>query len=182
MKVWGKILVKARRIKLILMDADGVLTEGQVTYGDGNLELKSFDVKDGAGIELARMAGIKTGVISGRESTALHRRAKELGIEEVHQSVTNKAEVYKEILEKYSLWDEDVAYIGDDILDLPILMRVGLSAAVADAHPEVKKRVDLVTTSPGGKGAVRELVELILRAQRKWKDMLEQFLGEQFLS
>jgi len=181
MRISLRILAKAKRIKLILMDADGVLSEGQVTYGDGNLELKSFDVRDGAGIELARMAGIKTGVISGRESAALYRRAKELGIEEIHQSVINKAEVYKKILEKYSLWDEDVAYIGDDILDLPILLQVGLSAAVADAHPEVKKRVNLVTPSPGGRGAVRELVELILRAQKKWKGLLKQFLVEQFL-
>jgi len=176
MRISRGILAKARRIKLILMDADGVLTEGKVTYGDGNLELKSFDVKDGTGIELARMAGIKTGVISGRKSAALHRRANELGMEEIHQSVINKAELYKEILKRYSLWDEEVAFIGDDILDLPILLQVGLSAAVADAHPEVKKRVDLVTTSPGGRGAVREFIELILRAQKRWKDMLEQFL------
>lgn len=177
MDVSQVILAKARRIKLILMDADGVLTEGKVTYGDGNLELKSFDVRDGAGIELARMAGIKTGVISGRESAALQRRAKELKIEEVHQRAINKVKVYQEILERHSLRDEEVAYIGDDILDLPILLRVGLSAAVVDAHPEVKERVDLVTTSPGGKGAVRELIELILQAQGSWDTILQQFLG-----
>ena len=177
MEVSEKILAKARRIKLILMDADGVLTEGKVTYGNGNLELKSFDVKDGAGIELARKAGIKTGIISGRQSGALQRRAKELRIDEVHQKVINKVEVYKQILGRYSLRDEEVAYIGDDILDLPLLLRVGLSAAVADAHPEVKKRVDLVTTSTGGRGAVRELVELILRAQGRWDSILQEFLS-----
>ena len=177
MEVSEKILAKARRIKLILMDADGVLTEGKVTYGNGNLELKSFDVKDGAGIELARKAGIKTGIISGRQSGALQRRAKELRIDEVHQKVINKVEVYKQILGRYSLRDEEVAYIGDDILDLPLLSRVGLSAAVADAHPEVKKRVDLVTTSTGGRGAVRELVELILRAQGKWDTIVQDFLS-----
>ncbi|MFB0518724.1 MAG: KdsC family phosphatase [Acidobacteriota bacterium] len=177
MEVSEKILAKARRIKLILMDADGVLTEGKVTYGDGNLELKSFDVKDGAGIDLARKAGIKTGIISGRQSGALQRRAKELRIDEVHQKVINKVEVYKEILGRYSLRDEEVAYIGDDILDLSLLSWVGLSAAVADAHPEVKKRVDLVTTSTGGRGAVRELVELILRAQGKWDTIVQEFLS-----
>jgi len=176
MEVSQIILAKARRIRFILMDADGVLTEGKVTYGDGNLELKSFDVKDGAGIELARRSGVKIGIITGRESMALLRRAKELGIEEVHQRVMKKAEVYKDILQRNSLRDEEVAYIGDDILDLPILLRVGLSAAVADAHPEVKKRVDLVTTFPGGKGAVRELIELILQSQGKWDAMLEEFL------
>lgn len=177
MEVSEKILAKARRIKLILMDADGVLTEGKVTYGDGNLELKSFDVKDGAGIDLARKAGIKTGIISGRQSGALQRRAKELRIDEVHQKVINKVEVYKEILGRYSLRDEEVAYIGDDILDLPLLSRVGLSAAVADAHPEVKKRVDLVTTSTGGQGAVRELIEFILRAQGRWDTIVQEFLS-----
>jgi len=177
MEISQIISAKARRIKLVLMDADGVLTEGKVTYGDGNMELKSFDVKDGAGIDLARMAGIKTGIISGRESRALQRRAKELKIEEVHQRVINKVEIYKEILGRCSLRDEEVAYIGDDILDLPILLRVGLSAAVADAHPEVKKRVDLVTTSTGGRGAVRELIELILQAQGRWDTMLEEFLS-----
>ncbi|MDH5406191.1 MAG: HAD hydrolase family protein [Candidatus Aminicenantes bacterium] len=177
MEVSEKILAKARRIKLILMDADGVLTEGKVTYGDGNLELKSFDVKDGAGIDLARKAGIRTGIISGRQSGALQRRAKELRIDEVHQKVINKVEVYKEILGRYSLRDEEVAYIGDDILDLPLLLRVGLSAAVADAHPEVKKRVDLVTTSTGGQGAVRELIEFILRAQGRWDTIVQEFLS-----
>ena len=177
MEVSEKILAKARRIKLILMDADGVLTEGKVTYGDGNLELKSFDVKDGAGIDLARKAGIRTGIISGRHSGALQRRAKELRIDEVHQKVIDKVVVYKEIVGRYSLRDEEVAYMGDDILDLPLLSRVGLSAAVADAHPEVTKRVDLVTTSTGGQGAVRELIEFILRAQGRWDTIVQEFLS-----
>ncbi len=177
MEASEKILTKARRIKLILMDADGVLTEGKVTYGYRDLELKSFDVKDGAGIDLARKAGIRTGIISGRHSGALQRRAKELRIDEIHQKVIDKVEIYKEIVGKYSLRNEEVAYIGDDILDLPLLSRVGLSAAVADAHTEVKKRVDLVTTSLGGRGAVRELVELILRAQGKWDNILQEFLS-----
>jgi len=146
-----------------MMDVDGVLTDGRIMRDGLGHELKSFDVKDGHGIVMVHRAHIKTALISGQESEATARRAKELGIEFVFQKVWNKLEVYERILTDTKLTHEEVAYVGDDLIDIPILRRVGLAVAVANAVDEVKAVAHLVTQCSGGEGAVREVTELILK-------------------
>jgi 3-deoxy-D-manno-octulosonate 8-phosphate phosphatase (KDO 8-P phosphatase) len=152
-------------IKMILMDNDGVLTDGSLYYGNNRFEFVAFNVKDGLGIKLAHMAGLMTGIISGLQSKALKKRASMLGITELHMSVTDKNAVYEQIKKKHGLDDSDIAYIGDDVIDIPILKRCGVAAAVADAHPELLNEVHIVTQLSGGKGAVREFIDLILEAK-----------------
>lgn len=163
-----RIVEKAKRVRMIIMDVDGVLTSGQIVYGGGGLELLAFDVKDGFGIVAAHRGGLLTALVTGRTSEAVARRAKELGITEIRQGCLDKLKAYEEVLAQYSLPDEAVAYIGDDLPDLPILARVGLKVAVANASEEVKVKADYVTVEEGGRGAVREAIELILRAQGLW--------------
>jgi 3-deoxy-D-manno-octulosonate 8-phosphate phosphatase (KDO 8-P phosphatase) len=154
------------------MDVDGVLTDGRIwlqSWPDGTAhEIKGFSAYDGAGLKLARAAGLRTGVITGRESAAMARRAKEADIEFVFQGRGQKLPAYEEILRTAKLRDEEVAYVGDDLPDLPILSRVGLAIAVANAVPEVKRAAQYVTKSSGGNGAAREVVELLLKSQGKW--------------
>ncbi len=163
---------RARRIKLLLMDVDGVLTDGRIylqSLPDGSaLEIKAFNAWDGAGLKMLRAAGIRTGVITGRGSAATDRRAHEVGMEFVFQEQPEKLPAYDEILRNAGVRDEEVAYIGDDLPDLPVLRRVGLAVAVANAAAEVKRAAHYVTKRTGGEGAVREVVELILKAQGKW--------------
>lgn len=158
------------------MDVDGVLTDGGIILGNDGLEIKIFNVQDGMGITLAQKAGLKIGIITGRESEAVLRRAQELKLDQVSQGHFNKLAPYNKIKEKYGLLDEEIAYIGDDVLDLGILNRVGLSVAVANARQEVKACVDYVTIASGGKGAVREVIDLILKTQDKWDNTLEKLM------
>ena len=163
---------KAKRIKVLLMDVDGVLTDGKiqlVSMPDGTAqEMKSFHSHDGAGLKLAIIAGLKTGIITGRVSHAVTRRAGELGMEFVYQNRPEKLPAYEEILQRAGVRDAEVAYVGDDLPDLPLLRRAGLAIAVANAAPEAKKAAHYVTRACGGEGAAREVVELILKAQGKW--------------
>ncbi len=165
---------KAARIRLLLFDVDGVLTDGTIVlHGDGT-ESKAFHVRDGAGIVYARRAGIETGLLSARQSAATAERAAQLAIRLVAQAKGDKLEAYTEILRRRKLTDAEVAYMGDDLLDLPVLGRAGLSAAPADAAPEVRARVDFVAKAPGGRGAARELVELVLDAQQAWARVTDE--------
>lgn len=168
---------RSRRVALILMDVDGVLTDGRIRYPDSGGEIKTFDARDGAGLVLARRAGLRTGLISGRGGPAVRRRAQELGLSEIHLKVKDKLAAYLRILKADGLDDAQVCYIGDDFVDLPVLARAGLSVAVADAHPEVLRRVDFVTAAPGGRGAVREVIDAILQAQGRWDEVLGWFAG-----
>lgn len=163
-----RIVERAERVRLIVMDVDGVMTSGQIIYGSGGLELLTFDVKDGFAIVAAHRMGLLTALITGRTSEALARRAKELGISEVYQGCVDKLKAYKGVLARYGLSDEAVTYIGDDLPDLPVLARAGLKVAVANASEEVKAKADYVTINEGGRGAVREVIELILHAQGLW--------------
>jgi len=171
------VLKRAKKIRLLLMDVDGVLTDGRIwlqSWPDGSAhEIKGFSAYDGAGLKLARASGLRTGVITGRKSAAMARRAKEADIEFVFQGRGEKLPAYEEILRTAKLKDEEVAYIGDDLPDLAILSRVGLAIAVANAVPEVKRAAHYVTKSSGGNGAVREVVELILKTQDKWQRVLK---------
>lgn len=166
---------RARKIEIVLMDVDGVMTDAGISFTETNLETKTFDARDGVGIWLARRAGLRTGLISGRLCAAVSRRAAELGMDEVHQKVRDKLAVYDKILQRHRLSDERVCYIGDDLVDLPILSRVGMPVAVADARPEVLQRARFVTDAPGGRGAVREVIDTILKAQGRWGLVMSWF-------
>jgi 3-deoxy-D-manno-octulosonate 8-phosphate phosphatase (KDO 8-P phosphatase) len=169
------LLERARKTRLLIMDVDGVLTDGRIIQDGHGHELKVFDVKDGHGIVMAHRAKLRTALISGRESETITRRAEELGIELVFQKIWNKLEVYEKILVDTELTHDEVAYIGDDLIDIPLLRRVGLAVAVADAVEEVKAAAHLITQRPGGQGAVREVIELILRAQDHWDSLIERY-------
>ena len=164
-----------KNIKLLLLDVDGVLTDGRITYNSDGTETKSFDVKDGHGLKMLQRAGINIGIITGRKSSVVEHRAQELGINLLYQGALDKLVPFQEILEKYSVKEDEIAYVGDDIVDLPILQRVGFSATVADALPEVKERVDYIAERAGGKGAVREICDLILKEAGLWDDVTAKY-------
>ena len=159
---------KASRVGLLLFDVDGVLTDGQILLHPDGSESKQFHVRDGTGIVWAQRAGLRIGLLSARISPATAQRAAQLTIPIVVQGTISKLDAYEEILREHHLTDAEVAFMGDDLLDLPVLSRAGLSAAPADAVPEVRARVDWVSHAPAGRGAARELLELVLRAQGKW--------------
>jgi 3-deoxy-D-manno-octulosonate 8-phosphate phosphatase (KDO 8-P phosphatase) len=177
----SKVMRRARKIRVLLMDVDGTMTPGVVclqSFPDGSVgELKVFHAHDGAGIKLASIMGIRTGLITGRESAATARRARESSMEFVVQGQPKKLESYKAILSRAGVTDEEVAYVGDDLPDLPILERVGLAVAVGDAVIEIKRAAHYITTVDGGKGAIREVVELILKAQGRWKKAIPQAIA-----
>ncbi len=162
-------------IKIVIIDVDGVLTDGKIILDANGNESKSFYVQDGTGITYLHRAGIKTAIISGRESKALVHRAKELCIEDVYQGIHNKIEAYEKILKKHRIKDNETCYIGDDLFDLPVLRRVGFSVAVPNAPLELKRSVSYVTSAPGGYGAIREVTEKILKAQGKWDMIISRY-------
>jgi 3-deoxy-D-manno-octulosonate 8-phosphate phosphatase (KDO 8-P phosphatase) len=169
------IEAKARSVRLLLFDVDGVLTDGKVLIHADGSESKQFAIKDGIAIVLAQRCGLLTGVLSGRASAATVHRAQQLGMSIVHENVATKIDTYERILEAHGLRDEDVAYMGDDLLDLAVLLRAGLSAAPADAAPEVRERVDWISQARGGEGAARELVEMVLRARQQWDAVVQNY-------
>ena len=160
---------RINKIKLLLLDVDGVMTDGRIILDNQGKELKAFHVRDGHGIKMAQQAGITVGIITGRKSDVVDLRARELGIQEVHQGAHEKLTVYESLLEKYHLQDDDIAFMGDDVVDISVLSRAGIAVTVADADPAVRPYVDLVMKSPGGRGAVREFINLLL----KRKDSLQ---------
>ena len=169
---------RAAQIKVLLMDVDGTMTDGGVillSQPDGTaLELKTFDAHDGQGLTLAHTAGIRTGCITGRESPALQRRAKEMNMEFVYMKQPVKTPAYEEILRKTGARESEVVFVGDDLPDLPVMRRVGLAIAVGDAVREVKKAAHFTTKAHAGKGAIREAVELILKAKGIWDVMIDK--------
>ncbi|MBA4392231.1 MAG: hypothetical protein C0407_01640 [Desulfobacca sp.] len=169
------ILQKARKISLLLLDVDGVLTDGTIFYNEKGKELKRFFVQDGQGIRWLQRSGIKVGFLSGRSSQAVGLRAKELDIAYLFQGVKNKIKVFEKVLQKTKLHPDQVSFVGDDFIDLPLLKKVGLSLSVINGHPLVQKEVDYITKAAGGYGAVREVSELILRAQDKWDPILRDY-------
>jgi 3-deoxy-D-manno-octulosonate 8-phosphate phosphatase (KDO 8-P phosphatase) len=166
---------KASRIQLVLFDVDGVLTDGTIVIHSDGSESKGFHIRDGAALVWAQRAGLSVGLLSARSSGATTHRAAQLGIRLLVQGVSNKLEGYERILRDSGLSDEVVAYMGDDLLDLPVLGRSGLSAAPSDAAPEVRDGVDWVSILPGGRGAARELIELVLRAQQRWDSVVQEY-------
>ncbi|MDQ7778997.1 MAG: HAD hydrolase family protein [Planctomycetota bacterium] len=163
-----------RSVKMLIMDCDGVLTDGSIRIDDEGREVKVFNVTDGAGLAYLRRAGLKLAIVSGRLSMALFYRARELGIRDVFQKELDKLIAYREIKKKFDVPDSEVCYIGDDLPDIPVMRLVGLPIAVANAHPEVKKIAAYITRARGGAGAVRECAEKILKAQGKWDEILSK--------
>jgi 3-deoxy-D-manno-octulosonate 8-phosphate phosphatase (KDO 8-P phosphatase) len=166
---------KATRLRMLLFDVDGVLTDGVVVMHEDGSESKGFHIRDGAAMVWAQRAGLTVGMLSARSSGATSQRAAQLAIRLVVQGVPSKLAAYERILRDSGLQDDEVAYMGDDLLDLPVLARAGVSAAPADAAVEVRQQVDWVAAVPGGRGAVREFVEFVLRAQQRWDGVLRQY-------
>lgn len=166
---------RCRSIQLILSDVDGVLTSGGIGFDNQGVELKQFHIRDGLGIRLWQRSGGKFGLITGRSSQIVKLRAAELGIDIVRQGFEHKWPAAEEIIQTLGLSPEQVCYIGDDLPDLPVIRRVGLGVAVADAAAEVRAAAHLVTVKPGGHGAVRELIETILKAQNRWEEVVEKY-------
>lgn len=171
-----EVHARARRVRLLLLDVDGVLTDGTVGIHATGGESKDFFIRDGLGIVWARRAGIEVGLLSGRPSEVTTRRATELGLTIVVQDSTDKAAGFAKILEAHPHREDEVAYMGDDLLDLPVLRRVGLATAPADATAEVQAQVHWISQHAGGRGAVRELIELLLRSQGRWNALHQSFL------
>jgi len=169
-------LQRARRVRLVIFDVDGVLTDGRLWYGPGGEELKSFHAFDGHGMNLLRMAGLKTALITGRESAAVSERARELGIEHVLQGIGDKHQAFRALLRKLRLKQQATAYMGDDLVDLPVLTRCGFACAPREAPEEVRRRVHYISSAPAGHGAAREVCEFILEAQGKLGRVLQRFL------
>ncbi len=168
---------RAQRIKLLLMDCDGVLTDGRLWLMADSDEQKTFHARDGQGISLCHHAGLKTGIISGRTSSAVERRAQDLKMSYVRQYAKDKVKALDEILAAAGVTADECAYIGDDVADIPVMQRVALAVAVADAVPETKQAAHYVTGLKGGHGAVREVCDLILKAQGKWDEVMKRFLA-----
>jgi 3-deoxy-D-manno-octulosonate 8-phosphate phosphatase (KDO 8-P phosphatase) len=174
-----KVLARAKKIRLLLMDVDGVLTDGKLYYvfrPGGLLESKGFDSRDGLGLRLAHYAGLKTGIITGRSSAVIEHRVKDLGVHFLQQNALEKIEPYERIRHAAQVEDAEVCFIGDDLTDLPLLTRVGLAVSVANGDDVVRQHAHFCTRRVGGSGAVRETIELILTAQGKWDAIVKSYL------
>jgi 3-deoxy-D-manno-octulosonate 8-phosphate phosphatase (KDO 8-P phosphatase) len=169
------LIEKIKNVRLLILDVDGVMTDGKIIIDNLGNEVKHFHVRDGHGIKMLMRYGIDVVLLTGRRSAVVEHRAKELGIREVHQGIHDKLSIFEEILRSKSLRYENIAFIGDDIVDVSVLKRAGFSVAVADAAEHVKKYVDHITKNAGGSGAVREVCEMILQAQNKWGDVVKKY-------
>lgn len=172
----GELRLRAAALEWVVSDVDGVLTDGRLAYGPDGEAWKTFHVRDGLALKLAQRAGLKVGVLSARGGAALERRAQELGLDAVITRRQDKGTAFREFLGHHDTRAEHVAYVGDDLVDLPVLLRCGLSFAPADAAPEVRDRVDHTLRCRGGEGAVREMIEWILRARGDWDGLVDTYL------
>jgi 3-deoxy-D-manno-octulosonate 8-phosphate phosphatase (KDO 8-P phosphatase) len=169
---------RLKKIKMVLLDVDGVLTSGDIIYSDSGEQIKFFNVKDGVGIRLLKEAGFKVGIITGRKGQALHHRCVNLGIDLIFDGVRHKDRVLDTVTARTGISKEAMAYVGDDLPDLPVMKRVGLAVAVADAHEILRQQAHIVTHARGGKGAVREISEAILKAQGLWDSLISRLFDE----
>jgi 3-deoxy-D-manno-octulosonate 8-phosphate phosphatase (KDO 8-P phosphatase) len=169
------LAARAARVRLLLLDVDGVLTDGRIVYADDGAELKRFHVRDGSGLKFWRDAGKRAAIVSGRTSAAVDRRAAELGVAPVLQGQGDKLPAFERVLAELGLAADEVCAVGDDLPDLPVLLRAGLAVAVADACPEVRAAAAFVTPTPGGAGAVRDAVEWLMRLTGEWDAVVQSF-------
>lgn len=165
----------AQAIKLLILDVDGVLTDGTIILDNEDNELKAFHVRDGHGIKMLSRVGVHVAIITGRYSKVVERRAHELGITEIYQRCHMKSVAYDHLIEKLNVSDSEIAYIGDDVVDISIMNRVALPVAVADAEDETKAAALVITKKQGGKGAVREICDLIIKAKGKWEELMDEY-------
>ena len=165
---------KAKDVKLVILDVDGVMTDGRIVIDDNGLEQRNFDIKDGFGVVALQMTGVEVAIITSKKSGSVRHRAEELKIKRFHEGIRKKTEPYEQILAEMGITDAQVAYVGDDLVDLAMMKRVGLPIAVADAVDEVREAAAYVTRARGGHGAVREAAEMILKAQGKWDAILSK--------
>jgi 3-deoxy-D-manno-octulosonate 8-phosphate phosphatase (KDO 8-P phosphatase) len=166
---------RAKKVKLVIFDVDGVLTDGGIILDSKNNEYKSFHVRDGHGIKMLISAGIKVAIITGRDSKVVERRARELGITDVYQKCFNKLFAYNKLMKKYSLSGNEMAYVGDDIVDAPVMAKVGFPITVADADDELKQYALMITKNKGGRGAAREVTDFILKSKGLWRSMFDGY-------
>ena len=166
---------RLRQIRLLLLDVDGVMTDGGIIYDANGVETKVFNVKDGHGIKMLQRAGIQVGIITGRTSRVVDNRAVELGIDLLYQGALKKLDAYEDVKEKTGCADSQIAYMGDDVIDVPVLRRVGFAAAPSDALDEARAAAHYVTVRAGGKGAVREVCDLLLKAGGHWQDVAVRY-------
>ena len=171
----SELRARAGKIRFLLMDADGILTDGRISMAPDGSEWKNFDARDGLGIKIGQGAGIGMGVVSGRRSAAIERRAVELKFEEIHQGVKDKLRLFEALCERRGLEPAEVAYVGDDLVDIGVMQRAGLAFAVPDAPDEVQHVAHVVTARTGGRGAVREVIECVIRARGDWEEVLRGF-------
>jgi 3-deoxy-D-manno-octulosonate 8-phosphate phosphatase (KDO 8-P phosphatase) len=172
-----EVVRRAARVRLLLLDCDGVLTDGRITPVEGGEELKSFHTRDGHGLVMLHRAGLRSGIISGRTSRLVELRAADLGISFVRQGALNKIEAFEGLLDEAGVEASEAAYVGDDVVDIPLMRRCALAVAVADATPDTRAAAHHVTRLPGGFGAVREVCELILKAQGRWDELMKRYLS-----
>jgi len=171
------VLARAARIRLVLLDVDGVLTDGRLILGDDGQEYKAFNSKDGHGLKMLQRHGVAAGIITGRTSKVVEHRVRDLGIRHVHQGCAEKLPVYRRLLSELALAPEQCAFVGDDVVDLPIMLDVGLAVAPSDAHPLVQRHAHWTTPSPGGRGCARELCELMLYALGAYERAMQEYLS-----
>jgi 3-deoxy-D-manno-octulosonate 8-phosphate phosphatase (KDO 8-P phosphatase) len=169
---------KAKKVRLFLVDVDGVLTDGGIVYDGGGREIKRFHVRDGHGIKMLQRAGVEVGIITGRTSEVVAFRARELGVSLVRQGTWDKVSAWREILAEKGFLPEETAYVGDDIVDVPLMRQVGFAAAVADAESYVLEAADFVSARPGGQGAVREIIEFVLRSSGAWEKIASKYFAD----
>ena len=169
------LMEKLKRIQLLLLDVDGVLTDGSIFYNDDGREIKVFNARDGFGIKLVIQAGITVGIVTGRSSEALRHRCENMGIQHLYDGVEDKAGMLENIATQTGIEAEHAAFVGDDLPDLPLMRRTGMSIAVADAHEIVRQKADWTTRAPGGRGAVREVCEALLKAKELWDEIAARY-------
>ncbi len=178
MNIPEHIANKAKKIKLLILDVDGVMTNNMLIYSDDGIESKAFNTRDGHGMVLLQKSGIEIGIITGRKSQLVRNRMKDLKVKHVYQGVPDKLPTFLQLVDNLELSFDEIAYIGDDILDLPILMRIGLAVTPANGDDEVKSRVDYTSPYKGGEGCVREVCEIIMRSQDRWQQHMDFFLRD----
>ncbi len=178
MQIADHIIEKAKKIKLLILDVDGVMTDNRLFYNDEGVETKTFYTRDGHGMVLLQKSNIEIGIITGRKSQLVTNRMKDLKVKHVYQGVPDKLPTFTKLVEELGLELDEIAYVGDDILDLPILMRIGLSVTPSDGDDEVKPRVDYISKYEGGRGCVREVCEILMRSQGTWQQHMDFYMRE----
>lgn len=178
MLIHQDIINKAQKIKLLILDVDGVMTDNRLFYNDDGVETKTFYTRDGHGMVMLQKSAVEIGIITGRKSQLVTNRMRDLKVKHVYQGVPDKLPTFLKLVEELDIQLDEIAYVGDDILDLPILMRIGLAVTPADGDDEVKARVDYISKYEGGRGCVREVCEIIMRAQGSWQKQMDFYLRD----